>query len=78
MDCIDFDQPVEVVTLKPGDAVKQWVNPKGRVGNYFDADASPEELGIYLSSVVHRELKSFTVNKEMQVLKSTAKGVTID
>ncbi len=76
--CIDFNQPVEVVTLKPGDVVKQWVNPKYGAGNYFDADSSPEELGIYPTSIEHRELQSFTVTKEMQVLKSTAKGVNID
>lgn len=76
--CIDFNQPVEVITLKPGDVVKQWVNPKYGAGNYFDADSSPEELGIYPTSVEHRELQSFTVTKEMQVLKSTAKGVNID
>jgi hypothetical protein len=48
------------------------------MGNYFDADSPPEELGIYPTSVEYRELRPFTVTKETQVLKSTAKGVTID
>jgi hypothetical protein len=75
---IDFNQPVEVVTLKPGDVVKQWVDPKSGIGNYFDADAQPEELGLYPTNTVPRELKTFVVTKETKVLKSTAAGIRID
>jgi uncharacterized Zn-binding protein involved in type VI secretion len=75
---IDFNKPVEVVTLKPGDVVKQWVDPKAGIGNYFDADAQPEELGLYPASAVPRELKTFVVSKETKVLKSTAAGIRID
>jgi uncharacterized Zn-binding protein involved in type VI secretion len=75
---IDFNHPVEVVTLHAGDEVKQWIDPKSGTGNYFDADARPEELGIYPASVVPRELKTFVVSKETKVLKSTAAAIRID
>jgi len=75
---IDFNQPVEVVTLSPGDVVKQWIDPKSGVGGYFDADAQPEELGICPTNVVPRELKTFVVSQETKVLKSTAAGIKID
>jgi uncharacterized Zn-binding protein involved in type VI secretion len=75
---IDFNHPVEIVTLHAGDVVKQWVDPNKAAGNYFDADAQPEELGLYPGSVVPRELKSFVVSKETTVLKSTAARIRVD
>ncbi len=75
---IDFNHPVEIVTLHPGDVVKQWVDPKKAAGNYFDADAQPEELGLYPASVAPRELRTFVVSKETTVLKSTAASIRVD
>jgi hypothetical protein len=75
---IDFNHPVEIAILHPGDVVKQWVDPKAGAGNYFDADAQPEELGLYPASAVPRELKTFVVSKETKVLKSTAASIRID
>ncbi len=75
---IDLSQPVEVEVLEPGTVVKQWVDADTGQGNYFDADASPEELGICPLSVQPRVLKSFVVTKKTLVLKSKAAPVTID
>ncbi len=75
---IDFEHPVEIVTLHPGDAVKQWVDPNAVTGNYFDADARPEELGLYPESRVPRDLRPYVVSKETTVLKSTAARITVD
>ena len=77
MDCIDETKPVKVITLPPGTVVKQWVNPKKGVGNYFDGDEPPENLGVYPLHVEPREVQSFVVTKETRVLQSTAKGVTV-
>jgi uncharacterized Zn-binding protein involved in type VI secretion len=75
---IDFSKPVEVVTVTPADDLKQWVDAKANVGNYFDADALPEELGICPVNVVPRELKTLAVSKATKVLKSTAAPIVID
>jgi uncharacterized Zn-binding protein involved in type VI secretion len=75
---IDFSQPVDVVTLEPGDEVKQWVKAGSGPGSYFDADSSPEELGLYPLATQARELRTFIVNKKTQVLKSTAAPIDVD
>jgi uncharacterized Zn-binding protein involved in type VI secretion len=75
---IDFNQPVEVITLKKGDVVKQWVDPKSGIGSYFDADSQPEELGICPVGIVSRDLKSFVVTEDTKALKSTAAPIRID
>jgi len=75
---IDFSMPAEVVNLEPGDQVKQWVKPGSGPGSYFDADSSPEELGLYLVTTQPRELHTFTVNKKTPVLKSTAAPIDVD
>jgi len=75
---IDFNKPVEVGTLKKDQEVKQWVDPESGVGNYFDEDAQPEELGLYPTCTVPRELKTFVVSRETKVLKSTAAGILVD
>jgi uncharacterized Zn-binding protein involved in type VI secretion len=77
VDAIDTSKPVELVTLPAGTVVQQWVNPKKGVGNYFDGDSPPEELGIPPSNVVPRKLESFVVTRDTVVLRSTAAPLTV-
>jgi len=77
IDGIDADQPVELVLLPAGTVVKQWVSQATGQGNYFDGDSTPEELGIPPTSVVPRELKTFVLQRDTTVLRSTAAPVTV-
>jgi hypothetical protein len=70
MEGIDFRKPVEVVKLKKGTVIQQWVGENG-TGNYFttEENGSSQNLGIDYSK---RTLKQFTLTEDVEVLKSTA------
>ncbi|MFH1119811.1 MAG: type VI secretion system tube protein TssD [Bacteroidota bacterium] len=70
MEGIDFSKPVEIVKLKKGTVVQQWVGENG-TGNYFttEENGSSQNLGIDYSK---RSLRQFTLTEDVEVLKSTA------
>ncbi len=70
MDGIDFNKPVQTVTLKAGTIVQQWVGRE--IGNYFTTleNGAAHNLGIKDYSA--RTLTQFKLSKDIQVLKSTA------
>jgi hypothetical protein len=70
MEGIDFNKPVEIVKLKKGTVVQQWVGEYG-TGNYFTSEenGASQNLGIDYSK---RSLKMFTLTEDVEVLKSTA------
>ncbi len=67
---INFEMPVQTVTLKKGTIVQQWVGENG-VGSYFTnlENGSTQNLGISYSN---RVLKQFELTSDVKVLKSTA------
>jgi hypothetical protein len=80
---IDFDKPVEIVTLPKGTRVEQWQAPGGPQGNYYAAPGTPaERLGIAPSAldqasgkIVDKVSTTYVTNREVEVLKSTAAAV---
>jgi hypothetical protein len=81
---IDFNQPVEVVTLPKSTQVVQWQARGAAQGNYYaPPGTSPQQLGISPAAldpvsgqVVDRVAKTYITNSEVEVLKSTAAAVT--
>ena len=67
---IDFNQPVEVVTLPKGTKVVQYQIPGNPTGNYFaPAGTSAESLGMNSAG---RVATIYTVLRDVTVLRSTA------
>ena len=67
---IDFTKPVEVITMKKGTEVIQYVNKSGVVGRYFaPLGTSAKKLGINPDG---RTLKKYILSEDVKVLKSTA------
>ncbi|MBR0851106.1 hypothetical protein JQ543_25405 [Bradyrhizobium diazoefficiens] len=70
LDGIDFNHPVEVVTLPKGTEVVQYQVPGNPTGNYFAPPGTPAEaLGI---SPEGRVAKTYTTTSDVEVLRSTA------
>lgn len=70
---IDFNKPVEIITLPKGTRVGQWQFTSELTGNYFSTlGFSPTQLGIYSNG---RELRTYILTEEMTVLRSTANAV---
>ena len=73
---IDFDQPVEVITLPKGTEVVQYMLPGSAVGKYF---AQPGEtgcrLGVYTSGRVQA---TFFATRDVRALKTTAAAIVDD
>lgn len=80
---IDFNKPVEVVTLPKGTRVEQWQAPGSPQGNYYAPPGTPaEQLGIAPSAldrtsgqIVDKVSTTYVTNREVEVLKSTAAAV---
>ena len=67
---IDFNKPVEVVTLPKGTDVVQYQIPGNPTGNYFaPPGTAPEALGI---NPTGRVAKTYTTTTDVEVLRSTA------
>lgn len=72
---IDFNKPVEVITIKKGTEAIQYQIPGAPVGNYFALPNSPgNQLGFYTSG---RVAKSYIATEDFKALESTAAS-TID
>jgi hypothetical protein len=69
LNAIDFDKPVQTITLKKGTVIQQWVDPKSGKGKYFSPLDSGDNVGI--PNVGDRVLQEFTLTKDTKVLKST-------
>jgi hypothetical protein len=80
---IDFTKEVEVVSIKAGEIVEQWQVPGGKQGRYFaPPGATPSELGVSpvgydyeKSQTLAKQMVKYRVEKEIQVLRSTAAPV---
>jgi uncharacterized protein DUF6861/putative RNase toxin 46 of polymorphic toxin system len=80
---IDFNQPVEVITLPKGTQVVQWQASGGPQGNYYALPGtSPQQLGISPSAlnpvsgqIVDKVATGYVTNSEVEVLQSTAAAV---
>lgn len=80
---IDFNKPIEIVTLPKGTRVEQWQAPGGPQGNYYAPPGTPaEQLGIAPSAldrasgqIVDKVSTTYVTNREVEVLKSTAAAV---
>ena len=84
---IDFNRPVDVDVLNPGDRVRQYqVRGSTFQGSYyFKGDAVPTELGINPMGTVYgtsrvdvKVVNEYTVTRRTQVLRSTAAAVIDD
>lgn len=83
---IDFNQPVEVISLKKGTVMGQWQSPGAPKGNYFaPIDETPGSIGV--SSVGHNratdmaESKTqalYKLSEDMDVLSSKAASIVDD
>ncbi len=72
---IDFNKPVEIISIPKGTEVIQYQIPGGPVGSYFAAPGTPgNQLGFYTSG---RQATTFVATENIQVLRSTASS-TID
>lgn len=77
---IDFEKPVEVITLKKGTVVEQWQAPGGGQGNYYAVPPSrPTQLGIAPQAaqrqtgvLVDRVPTRYVLAEDVEVLRSTA------
>ena len=82
LDGIDFDRPVEVVTIPRGTAVEQYGLP-GIQGNYYTVPGTrPETVGISLdvldrrtNTVIQRERATYVLTEDVQMLRSTAASI---
>ncbi|MFC5527754.1 DUF6861 domain-containing protein [Rhodanobacter ginsengisoli] len=80
---IDFDKPVEVVTLPKGTLLEQWQAPRAAQGNYYSPPGTPaEQLGISpvgldpaTGQIADKVATTYVTNSEVEVLKSTAAAV---
>jgi len=90
---INFNREVSVVKIKPDEVLRQYQYPSDRdnkkVGSYFTASASKEELGLQgdssasksrsvsddFSKTEERTLEPYVTTKEIQVLKSTTADI---
>ena len=80
---IDFNQPVEVITLPKDTRVVQWQAAGGPQGNYYALPGtSPQQLGISPSAlnpasgqIVDKVATTYVTNSEVEVLQSTAAAV---
>ncbi len=73
---IDFDHPVEVVTLPKGTEVIQYQIPGAPVGNYFAPPGTKgNQLGFYTSG---RRATTFVAKEDIKVLKSVASDTVDD
>ena len=80
---IDFDKPVEVVTLPKGTRVTQWQIPGGPQGNYYALPGTPaQRLGIAPAAldrttgqIVNKVSTTYVTNSDVEVLKSTAAAI---
>lgn len=71
---IDFNYPVDVVSLPQGETLVQHMVPGSRVGNYFAPEGtSASQLGI---NPAGRIPTLFSPNADVQVLRSTAAPIT--
>ncbi len=65
---IDFEQPVDVITLPEGTHVIQYSLPNRPIGNYFTIPGTPAaQLGIYTSG---RNMNTFFATQDVSVLRS--------
>lgn len=72
---IDFNSPVNVVTIPKGTEVIQYQIPGGPQGSYYAPVGTPgNELGFYTSG---RTPTNYVSNNDVQVLQSTA-STTLD
>jgi hypothetical protein len=68
---IDFNKPVQTVTLPKGTKVQQWVGTDGKVGKYFaPIGTDPNTCGINIEAK-GGGLKYFELTEDFEVLKST-------
>lgn len=80
---IDFNQPVELVTLPKGTRLLQWQAPGAPQGNYYaplgtstaQLGISPAALDPETGEIVNRVATTYVTNNEVEVLKSTAAAV---
>ncbi len=83
---IDFNKPVEIVTLKKGEILGQWQSPGAPKGNYFaPANETPSKLGIgtvgFNRSTGNAESKLqkiYQLDDDLEVLSSKAKAILDD
>jgi len=71
MEGIEFGKEVQTTTLLKGTVIQQWVGKRG-IGNYFTTLENGAAKNLGLSDYDLRELKPFTLTKDIEVLKSTA------
>jgi RHS repeat-associated protein len=72
---INFNKPVQTVTLPKGTKVQQWVGADGKVGKYFaPVGTDPNTCGINIQKK-GGGLKYFELTEDVQVLKSTCADV---
>lgn len=80
---IDFDKPVEVVTLKKGTVLSQYQAPGGAQGTYYaHKGATPSSLGIAPEGLdpvtkvpVPKKAVTYIVTKDVEALQSTAAAI---
>ena len=81
---IDFDKPVEVVTLPKGTRLVQWQVPGGAQGNYYaPPGTASQQLGISASAldpasnqIVDKVATTYVTNSQVEVLRSTAAPIS--
>jgi RHS repeat-associated protein len=69
LDAIDFNSPVQTMTIKKGTIIQQWVDAEAGKGKYFSPSGTGSEVGV--SNMEGRVLMEFKVTKDTKVLKST-------
>jgi len=73
---IDFNRPVDIVTLPKGTELIQYQIPGAPIGNYFALPGTPgNQLGFYTSG---RQATTFVATEDMLVLRSTAASTVDD
>lgn len=81
---IDFNQPVEIVTLPKGTKVVQWQVQGAPQGNYYafpgttaqQLGISPVALNPTNGTIIDKVATTYITNSEVEVLKSTAAAVS--
>jgi len=71
MEGINFENAVQITTLKKGAIIQQWVGERG-VGNYFTTLENGAARNLGIPNYDTRVLKQFTLTEDVKVLKSTA------
>jgi len=86
MQGIDFNYPVDVITVKKGGIIYQWQRNSDAIGNYFASEAvSPTRLGInpdyrigFMPDLRKKILYKYRLKDNVEALSSTAASVIDD